>query len=84
MLRALCVRCHSNATEVRLKRARFNADRIDRIEPAVADAVRERINLPRSSPELMPPLRVGELPSWAIARIDAYLREHCATPGACD
>jgi hypothetical protein len=84
MLRALCVRCHSNATDVRLKRARFNAERLDRIEPAVADTVRERINLPRSSPELMPPLRVGELPSWAIARIDAYLREHCATPGGCD
>jgi hypothetical protein len=84
MLRALCVRCHSNATDVRLKRARFNAERLDRIDPAVADVVRERINLPRSSPELMPPLRVGELPSWAIARIDTYLREHCASPGACD
>jgi hypothetical protein len=29
------------------------------------------------------PLRVGELPRWAIARIDSYLRDHCTDPGGC-
>ena len=51
---------------------------------ASATAIRRRLSLPRSSPELMPPLRVGELPRWAIARIDRYLRDRCADPGACD
>ncbi len=84
ILREMCVRCHAAATEKRLRRARFNAESLDRIDPGVAESVRERIRLPRSSPELMPPLRVGELPPWAIARIDAYLREHCSVPGGCN
>lgn len=84
LLREMCVRCHSASTEVRLKRARFNAERIDRIDPDLADNIMARIRLPRSSPELMPPLRTGELPAFAIARIEAYLREHCSVPGACD
>jgi hypothetical protein len=84
MLRAMCVRCHAAATEPHLRRARFNAESIDQIGPVVANAIRRRLSLPRTSPELMPPLRVGELPPWAIARIDRYLRDRCTDPGACD
>jgi hypothetical protein len=84
LLREMCVRCHASSTEKRLRRARFDAERLERIEPGVAEAIRGRLSLPRTSPELMPPLRAGELPAWAIARIDAYLREHCSVPGGCD
>jgi len=84
ILRAMCVRCHNAATDEHLRRARFNAEAIDRIDPVTATAIRRRLSLPRSSPELMPPLRVGELPRWAIARIERYLADHCADPGACN
>jgi len=84
ILQAMCVRCHNAATDVRLRRARFNAESIDRIDPITATAIRRRLSLPRSSPELMPPLRVGELPRWAIARVERYLRDRCSDPGACD
>ena len=84
ILRAMCVRCHNAKTEPHLRRARFNAESIDRIDPVVATAVRRRLSLPRSAPELMPPVRFGELPGWAIARIDRYLADHCADRGACD
>ncbi len=86
MLRSLCVRCHSDDTDPRLNRARFNAEHIDSVEPETARAIRNRISLPRTSPLLMPPLRVGRLPEWAIQRIGSYLGEHCseAQPGACD
>ena len=84
ILRAMCVRCHTAATDQRLRRARFDAESIDQIGPVVATAIRRRLSLPRMSPELMPPLRVGELPPWAIARIDRYLRDRCTDPGACD
>jgi hypothetical protein len=84
ILRAMCVRCHAAATDPHLRRARFNAEALDRIGPVTATVIRQRLSLPRTSPEIMPPLRVGELPRWAIARIDRYLRDHCADPGACD
>jgi hypothetical protein len=83
ILRAMCVRCHTAATDPRLRRARFNAEAIDRVNPVTATMIRQRLSLPRTSPELMPPLRVGELPRWAIARIDSYLRDHCTAPGGC-
>jgi hypothetical protein len=83
ILRAMCVRCHTAATDPRLRRARFNAEAIDRVNPVTATMIRQRLSLPRTSPELMPPLRVGELPRWAIARIDSYLRDHCTDPGGC-
>ncbi len=84
ILRAMCVRCHAAKTDARFRRARFNAEAIDRIGPVTATAIRRRLSLPRTSPEIMPPLRVAELPSWAIARIDRYLRDRCTDPGACD
>jgi hypothetical protein len=80
----MCVRCHAAAVDQRLRRARFNAEALERIGPVTATAIRQRLSLPKTSPEVMPPRRVGELPSWAIARIDRYLRDHCADPGACD
>jgi hypothetical protein len=83
ILRAMCVRCHTAATPPHLKRARFNAESLDRIDPATATAIRRRLSLPRTSPELMPPLRLGELPPWAVARIGSYLRDHCTDPGSC-
>jgi hypothetical protein len=84
ILRSMCVRCHAANVDGRLRRARFNAESIDRIDPVTATAVRRRLVLPRTSPELMPPLRAGELPAWAIAKIDSYLRDRCTEPGACD
>jgi hypothetical protein len=84
ILRALCVRCHAANTDARLRRARFNGESIDRIGPVTANAIRQRLSLPRTSPELMPPLRVGELPRWAITRIERYLRDRCTDPGACE
>jgi hypothetical protein len=83
LLRAFCVRCHARSTEPHLARARFDAERPDAIEPAVARAIRARIALPRTDPGRMPPWRSGELPAWAVARIGTYLDEHCAQPGAC-
>jgi hypothetical protein len=84
ILRSMCVRCHAANLDPLLRRARFNAESIDRIEPMTAIAIRRRLSLPRTSPELMPPLRVGELPSWAIARIERYLQDRCTAPGGCD
>jgi hypothetical protein len=76
LLRELCVRCHSATTEPRLARARFDAEHPEGIDQAVARTLRERISLPVTSPEHMPPWRTGELPSSAIARIGAYLDSH--------
>jgi len=83
ILHAMCVRCHANNTDSRLRRARFNAEAIEKIDPVTATAIRRRLSLPRTSPEVMPPARVGELPDWAIARIDRYLQDHCSDPGSC-
>jgi hypothetical protein len=74
LLRRMCVRCHDSATEPRLRRARFNAEALDRMNPETAAAVWKRVTASRSSPELMPPLRAGELPGWALAKIEAFLR----------
>lgn len=84
ILQAMCVRCHSAATDPTLRRARFKADAISTLDPATAAAIRHRISLPGNSPEVMPPRRVGTLPGWAIERISRYLTTHCAQPGACD
>ena len=84
ILRSMCVRCHAADVDQHLRRARFNAEAIDRIDPVTATAIRRRLSLPRNSPELMPPLRAGELPRWAIARIESYLRDRCTDPGACE
>lgn len=83
ILHALCIRCHANSTESRLRRSRFNAESVDRIEPAAFREIQRRLRLPKSSPELMPPRRVGELPPWAITRLEAYLSARCTEPGAC-
>jgi hypothetical protein len=84
ILRGMCVRCHAASADPNLRRARFNAQSIDRVDPSTFQAIRARLSLPKYSPELMPPRRVGELPAWAVERIEGYLREHCATPGACE
>ncbi len=85
LFREMCSRCHGKSTEPRLRRARFDAESLESVEPAVARSVRNRIALPVTSPELMPPLRVGTLPPWAIERIETYLDEHCSDgrPSAC-
>jgi hypothetical protein len=75
ILRRMCVRCHDSATEPRLRRARFNAEALDRLDPEKAATIWRRVTASRSSPELMPPLRAGELPSWAVTKIEAFLRE---------
>jgi hypothetical protein len=84
ILRQMCVRCHAAETPNDLRRAGFNAENLGSIDPLTAEAIRSRIHLPRQSPKLMPPLRAGELPPSAIARIEEYLKTHCTTPGACD
>jgi hypothetical protein len=83
ILSGLCVRCHAHDTAPGLRRAAFDAQALDTVEPATFAAVRERLTLPKTSPALMPPHRVGELPDWAITRVLDYLREHCAVAGAC-
>lgn len=76
ILRELCVRCHSSTTDPTLARARFDAERLGSLEPAVAQAIRRRIALSPTAPGLMPPRRTGELPAWALGRIDDFLSEH--------
>jgi hypothetical protein len=83
ILTGLCVRCHAHDTDPGLRRAGFDAQALDSVEPATFAAVRERLNLPKASPAVMPPHRVGELPDWAISRVLDYLSERCSVRGAC-
>jgi len=83
ILTGLCVRCHAHDTDPNLRRAGFDVQALDSIEPATFAAVRERLTLPKASPRVMPPHRVGELPDWAIARVLDYLSERCSVPGGC-
>ena len=84
ILRSMCIRCHSSTTEPQLRRARFDVEKaIDRIDPITYRLVERRLRMPRISAEIMPPLRVGEVPGWAIDRVIRYLRDHCTEPGAC-
>jgi hypothetical protein len=83
ILSGLCVRCHAHDTDPGLRRAAFDAQALDSVEPATFAAVRGRLTLPKTSPAVMPPHRVGELPDWAITRVLDYLRDHCAVAGAC-
>jgi hypothetical protein len=77
ILTKMCVRCHSDEVDVALapRRSKFNALALDRLNAAEARKIIERIRLPRSSPELMPPLLAGELPDWARDRVEELLRE---------
>jgi hypothetical protein len=75
ILRRMCVRCHASTTEPRLRRARFNAEALDRLDSETAAAIWKRVTANRSSPELMPPRRAGELPGWALTKIEAFLRK---------
>ena len=74
LLTKMCVRCHGANTDPRLARSRFNAAALDPLDASTARAILERISLPPTSPERMPPLRAGELPPWAIERIAELLR----------
>ena len=74
ILQKMCVRCHAANTAAPLARSRFNAAALDRLDAATAQKILDRISLPRTSPDLMPPLRAGELPPWAIDRIATFLR----------
>jgi hypothetical protein len=83
ILSGLCVRCHAHDTDPALRRAAFDAQALDSVEPATFAAVRGRLTLPKTSAGVMPPHRVGELPDWAITRVLDYLSERCSVPGAC-
>jgi hypothetical protein len=83
LLRGMCVRCHSHEAEPGSRRARFNVEALEHIDPATFRAVRERLSLPKTSARVMPPRRVGELPDWAISRVLDHLRERCTEAGAC-
>jgi hypothetical protein len=74
ILRQMCIRCHDGTTDPALRRARFNVEALDTLTAEAAAAVWKRITLPRTSPELMPPLRAGELPPPAVARLKEFLR----------
>jgi len=73
MLRGMCARCHNDRTDTRLARSRFNVDALDRLDAAGAREAARRIALPRTSPDRMPPLRSGELPGSAVARLSDFL-----------
>ena len=75
ILQQMCVRCHSGTEPSQLRRARFNARKLDELTPeGKADLIR-RIKAPRDSHDVMPPRRGGELPDWAIARVVDYLSD---------
>lgn len=86
ILRQMCVRCHGGDTPPELGRAGFDATKLDRFTPALAREIKARLRMPRHSPRLMPPLRSGELPPWALERVTAYIDERCTDPRprACD
>jgi hypothetical protein len=86
ILRQMCVRCHAGGLPSHLGRADFDASKIERFTPASARELKARLRLPRHSPLVMPPLRSGELPTWALERITTYIDEHCSDPrpGACE
>jgi hypothetical protein len=86
ILRQMCVRCHAGDVPSHLGRAAFDATKLDRFAPVSAREIKARLRLPRHSPRLMPPLRSGELPPWALDRIVTYIDERCSDlrPGACD
>ena len=69
----MCVRRHAGGIGTRLARGRFDVTALDRLDTAAAREILRRISLPPTSPERMPPLRAGELPDWAVARINAFL-----------
>lgn len=75
ILTKMCVRCHSDNIDAELApgRSRFNALELDRLDATMARSLIERIRLPRTSPDRMPPLLAGELPEWAQDRIEAFL-----------
>jgi hypothetical protein len=83
ILSGLCVRCHAHDTDPSLRRAGFDAQTLDSVDPATFAAVRGRLTLPKTAPAVMPPHRVGELPDWAITRVLDYLSDRCSVPGAC-
>jgi hypothetical protein len=86
LLRQMCVRCHSSNAPAGSKRAQFNAERLETIEPSTARAVLSRLKLPRTSSKLMPPRRACVLTSEAIEHIQGYIERHCSDPrpGACE
>jgi hypothetical protein len=75
ILTKMCVRCHSGNVDAELAqgRSRFNASALDQLGATEAREIIARIRLPRTSPELMPPLLAGELPEWAQTRIEEFL-----------
>jgi cytochrome c553 len=82
LLGQMCVRCHSDATDVQLSRARFDVQSLARLTPEEAQEALRRIALPPRSPQLMPPRRAGHLPDWALARLRDYFSARSAQVAA--
>jgi cytochrome c553 len=74
ILRQMCGRCHEARTDRTLSRSRFDVDALAALPAAAIEEAIRRVTLPRNSPALMPPLRAGELPPWALTRVVGRLQ----------
>ena len=65
----MCARCHNDALDQSVSRARFNAGDLASLGAEQKTRVIERLRLPATSPLKMPPARFGSLSTAEIASV---------------